>query len=334
MARAQARDLVRVARTGRQFFQQMAAGTGCSCINGFAISVKQEGGKRDPSRPCIVFYVSQKLSLRSLPVHNRIPRQINLPWEHSDDGVLEILTDVVAATFQAVAFTGRERPCPAGISIGHVDITAGTLGCWVRDRSSGTPVILSNNHVMANSNQASIGDPILQPGPADGGTPSQDTIARLTRFRTIDFSSGANNTVDGAIATPTDPGVVDHAIKAIGGGIPTETRDIGVDDLGDPVQKSGRTTEHTQGTVQAVNGTVNVKYGIFEKATFVDQIIVEAPTGDFSAGGDSGSAVLDSDNKLIGLLFAGSEGQGGQPGSTIINPIRYVFSQLDLETLS
>jgi hypothetical protein len=334
MARAQARDLVRVARTGRQFFQQMAAATGCSCVNGFGISVKQEGGKRDPKKPCIVFYVSQKLSLRRLPVHNRIPKQINLPWEYSDDGVLEILTDVIPATFQAVSFIGRQRPCPGGISIGHVDITAGTLGCWVRDKSSGAQVILSNNHVMANSNQASLGDPILQPGPADGGSAPQDTIATLTRFKTVDFSSGANNTVDGAIATPTDSSIVDHGIKGIGGGIPTQTRDIGVDDLGAAVQKSGRTTEHTQGAVQAVNATVSVKYGIFEKATFVDQIIVEAPTGDFSAGGDSGSAVLDSEKKLIGLLFAGSEGQEGQPGSTIINPIRHVFSQLNLETIS
>jgi hypothetical protein len=239
MAKAQARDLVRVARTGRQFFQQMAAATGCSCINGFGISYKQTDGERDPSKPCIVFYVSQKLSLRRLPLHNRIPRQINLPWEHTKDGVLEILTDVIPASFHAVAFTGRERPCPGGISIGHV----------------------------ANSNQASLGDPILQPGPADGGAGPQDTIATLTRFRTIDFSSGANNTVDGAVATPTDPSVVDPSIKGIGPDIPRATRDISVDDLGAAVQKSGRTTEHTQGTVEAVSATVSVKYGIFEKAT-------------------------------------------------------------------
>lgn len=332
MAMATARDLVRVARTGRQFFQQMAAATGCTCVNGFAISLKKVGGRRT-QQPCIVFYVSQKVSLRRLPVHNRIPKQINLPWEYSEDGVLEIVTDVVPATFQALAFTARERPCPGGISIGHVDITAGTLGCWVRDRVSGANVILSNNHVMANSNHASLGDPILQPGPADGGVAPQDTIATLTRFKTIEFGSGATNTVDAAIATLTGPGIFKHSIKAIGDDIPKCTRDIGVDDLGTAVHKSGRTSEHTQGTVESVNFTGTVKYGIFEKATFVDQIIVEAPQGDFSAGGDSGSAVLDSQNCLVGLLFAGSEGQGGQPGSTIVNPIRQVFGQLDLETI-
>src|SRR5438309_2051812 len=45
----------------------------------------------------------------------------------------------------------------------------------------GRRVVLSNNHILANSNAARIGDPILQPGPADAGT-RDDTIATLERF--------------------------------------------------------------------------------------------------------------------------------------------------------
>ena len=41
-----------------------------------------------------------------------------------------------------------------------------------------------------------------------------------------------------------------------------------------------------------------------------------------SQGGDSGSAVLDQNNHLVGLLFAGSD------SSTIINRIENVFSVL------
>ena len=168
MAQATVRDLVRVVRTGRQFFQQLVGATGCTCINGFGVAMKRTENKKT-DQPCIVFYVSKKLSLRHLPVHNRIPMQFNMPWEYSDDNVLEIVTDVMPATFQALSFTARERPCPGGISAGHVDITAGTLGAWVKDKANDQPVILSNNHVLANSNQAALGDAIVQPGPVDGG---------------------------------------------------------------------------------------------------------------------------------------------------------------------
>src|SRR5439155_937308 len=62
-----------------------------------------------------------------------------------------------------VGRTKRIRPAPGGVSIGHVQITAGTLG--VLARRNGRPVILSNNHVLANQNAGRVGDPIRQPGP-------------------------------------------------------------------------------------------------------------------------------------------------------------------------
>jgi hypothetical protein len=207
----------------------------------------------------------------------------------------------------------------------------------VKDKTTGEAVLLSNNHVLANSNNAAIGDPILQPGPHDGGNDPADRFATLTRFHPIDFTPGASNVIDAAIGTPVDPAFVAPDIKDIGNDIPKETRNITVADLGQVVQKSGRTTEHTTGYIDTVNTTVAVKYGMFEKATFVDQIVIEAALTeeDISAGGDSGSAVLDRNKKLIGLLFAGSERDdgAGQPATAIINPIKYVFNLLNLETL-
>jgi hypothetical protein len=41
-----------------------------------------------------------------------------------------------------------------------------------------------------------------------------------------------------------------------------------------------------------------------------------------SQGGDSGSAVLDDERRLVGLLFAGSE------TTTVVNRIEHVFSAL------
>src|SRR3989304_4203506 len=81
--------------------------------------------------------------------------------------------------------TSRVRPAPGGVGIGHPRATAGTLGGLARPRSGG-PVILSNNHVLANSNDAKAGDVILQPGAADGGRP-EDGIARLASFVPLVF---------------------------------------------------------------------------------------------------------------------------------------------------
>lgn len=336
MAQAKVSDLIRVVRTARPLFLQFMAAIGCDCINGFAIAYKRTKGKKTKT-PSIVFYVNRKLSLRSLPVQNRIPKQFNIPWEYTKDGVLEIVTDVQAAQFQSLEYTDRMRPCPGGYSIGHIDITAGTLGCLVKDKlNPDAPVILSNNHVLANSNQAIPGDPILQPGPYDGGTDPNDRIATLARFKEISFESGVGNYVDAAIATPDNPDDVLHEIKDVGTDVPTETWDVTVDDLGNSVHKTGRTTEHTSGYIDAVHATVRVKYSLAEKATFVDQMMITQSLAeeDISAGGDSGSAVLDQQNRLLGLLFAGSERDeaNNEPAMAIVNPIKHVFNLLQLET--
>ena len=129
------------------------------------VGYKVSGGQRTPDLS-FVCSVRHKVDLSQLAAKDRIPAEV--------DGVP---TDVVATgTLRALqAPTGRFRPAPGGVSIGHRDITAGTLGCLVR--KGGVTYILSNNHVLANSNAASPGDPILQPGPYDGGTVAGDHMA-------------------------------------------------------------------------------------------------------------------------------------------------------------
>ena len=88
----------------------------------------------------------------------------------------------------------RFRPnIPAGVSIGHYLVTAGTLGAIVFDRNTGEPLILSNNHVLANSNEAEIGDAILQPGPTDHGVRPDDVVAKLHRFEMLRFYSDSES---------------------------------------------------------------------------------------------------------------------------------------------
>ncbi|HEY5915333.1 MAG TPA: hypothetical protein VJA21_32525 [Verrucomicrobiae bacterium] len=333
MARASFHHYRQLLRGANQFSQMLQ----CDCINGYAIGLKRVRGKMTSDLALTVF-VSRKLSLRRLPLASRIPQTLRLPDERVADGVLEFVTDVQEAQFQSLEYVARQRPAPSGISIGHVAITAGTLGGLVRDKASGAVVILSNNHVLANSNEGVPGDAILQPGPHDGGVDPGDRIATLTRFVPINFQPHAGNRVDGAIATPTDPArnQVIWNTRDIGPKTPALARDLGDADLGLAVQKTGRTTSHTEGFVQSLFATVQVKYDLFRQATFVDQIIVSqaASQPEFSNGGDSGSLVYDADRRCIGLLFGGSEGTANEPGITIVNPIPHVLRELNVEFLA
>jgi hypothetical protein len=261
-----------------------------------------------------------------------LPNVPNLP------AVLDNIPVEIELTGQFVAWsnpTTKQRPAPNGFSIGHPAITAGTLGAKVIN-SSGVAYILSNNHVLANSNNAVIGDAALQPGPADGGVNPADAIGTLAAFKPIDFSANGSNTFDGAIALVTNPTDVtgstplDDCYGAPASGIFGDANSDGLFDdknalLGLAVQKCGRTTKLTHGTITAINATVTICYQpvfIFclKSARFVDQVIITP--GGFSAGGDSGSLIVtdDANKNPVGLLFAGSTSQ------TIANRIDLVLT--------
>ena len=191
----------------------------------------------------------------------------------------------------------KVRPILAGISISHPDVTAGTLGGIFMH--NGKPVILTNNHVAANTNAAKIGDPIYQPGTYDGGR-SRDTIGRLVDF--VPLKNGVNQdsaivSVDTSFETAFN---LTNARRIAGIANPrTKMR----------IWKTGRTTAGTRGRVIGIGGTFSVDYGDSRPVyiTVKDCII----TTNISDGGDSGSLLMTGNprkdaNKAVGLLFAGS----------------------------
>ena len=98
-------------------------------------------------------------------------------------------------------YRSKQRPLLIGSSTGFLTsgfIMAGTLGCFVRSRSSTDLYILSNNHVLADENRYPRGGSIVQPGTLDGGSPTADRVAKLTRF--VRLAPGQTNFVDCAIA--------------------------------------------------------------------------------------------------------------------------------------
>ena len=221
---------------------------------------------------------------------------------------------------QAQQPEAKNRPAPGGVSISHCKVNGfGTLGCWVND-DSGKQYILSNNHVLTHYiNHARTTDEILQPGLRDRprGKQRGDEIAHFSRCIDIQFD---DNKVDVAIAEVINPKDVDPKIMRIGRiqGI----RQKGYDLLGLKVQKFGRKTNLTTGTVTAIDLTIKVKYDD-RKAIFIDQIEIFGEEQPFSEKGDSGSLILDKDNKAVGLLFAGTIF-----GATYANTIENVITKL------
>lgn len=351
-------------------------------VVGVAVGFKETEGIITDT-PAVVVLVEQKKPLAALSVDEMIPREVG-----------GVRTDVYEVGFLQAQQTPRDRyrpTIPGGVSIGHYKVTAGTLGAMVRDRTTGERFILSNNHVLANSNEALVGDAVLQPAATDQGRDPGDVVARLERFITLHYLEGPvgtptpgpgpgptpgpvdptrppgcdiadvlvgasnflarlagsekrlqatsaqavgeeslaarteaqqaviTNTVDCALARPLSDAMFGSEILNIGQVSGTKNPALGM-----RVRKSGRTTGYTEGNITLINATVNVSYNTSvgtRTARFTGQIITEA----MSQGGDSGSLVVDTtENKAVGLLFAGS------PVATIFTPMNLVLSALNI----
>ncbi|WP_164699908.1 hypothetical protein [Modestobacter sp. KNN46-3] len=223
----------------------------------------------------------------------------------------------------------RGRPLRPGASVGHRDVTAGTLGGFVRRRGTEELLVLSNNHVLANSDAGVTGDPVFQPGVADGGLDT-DRVGSLAAF--IRFRLEPGNLVDAAVAA-LDPGMTTNPAGYPGGPLSAVVAAADDTDPDELVEKVGRTTGHTRGRITAVEvDGVGVQ---FDDAvhTFDDQVEIEGVSGGFSAGGDSGSVIWRSrDRAPLGLLFAGSTTGGSAGGGvTFANPLATVLRELDVE---
>lgn len=222
--------------------------------------------------------------------------------------------------FEAFALTKRYRPVPIGVSVGNNnECAAGTIGCQVW--KNGQLYLLSNNHVLARENNASIGEPIVQPGRYDRRCRnyiSTDYVADLADFEPLKFD-GRDNTIDCAIARYAISNVSCATLSGYYG-FPSSTTVPAY--VNQPIKKVGRTSSLTTGTVIAVNVTTNVGYSS-GTARFVGQIYT---SGSFSRSGDSGSLVVtnDGNNNPVGLLFAGTS-----QGNSLLNPIDLVLTRFN-----
>ncbi len=229
-----------------------------------------------------------------------------------------------------------------------VDCCSGTLGALVEDTSR-RQYLLSNNHVLARSDHASVGDTIVQPGLIDNNcSPLGDgagvaPVAQLTSW--LPLSSKQTN-ADAAIAQVTsravDPGgrILEMGLKQADGTLGASAP--GISSTGGKgeaawldltVAKSGRTTGLTCGGISALDLDVTVDYYLdcaetrpYLTKTFTHQIGVSG--NQFSDAGDSGALVVDAANaEPVGLYFAGGTDIAGV-SQGVANPASDVLSEL------
>ena len=306
----------------------------------------------------VVCLVTKKISKNELKDKDIIPNIIDgMPTDVIEVGKVKALglaDDMSHGIARDIDRKTKLRPAPMGTSGGHFKITAGTNGEILL--IDGNYCIGTNNHVAAMSNEAKIGDAYLQPGPHDGGKTPYDIIGHLYKYEPINFvgipsdcqiakivtktcnlfawlfgrktrlnsiyANNVGNLVDAAAVVVSNKNSVLPKILDIG--LPEGQKRAVIDML---VQKSGRTTEYTSnGHITSVDATINVSYGTGKTALFENQILISQPG--FSAGGDSGSLVLDMDNYAIGKLFAGSD------QVTIANHINDYLQALNAELVT
>jgi hypothetical protein len=202
---------------------------------------------------------------------------------------------------------------------------SGTLGALVN--RGGSNYILSANHVLAKSGSGSVGDPIIQPGLTDASCSASNAhvVANLSQMAPLKTSN-----VDAALAL-ISPGAVDTTggilELASGGGAAAPASGNANPSVGEGVAKSGRSTGLTCSSISSVNTSAKVDYqpscnaGTTFSVTFTDQLVISG--GSFSASGDSGALVVDSNTaQPVGLLYAGND------TSTVANPMSDVLNAL------
>src|SRR3984957_17697063 len=235
--------------------------------------------------------------------------------------------------------SAQSFPIELGTSGGNADDKSGRFCCGGTLGSllvrNGSFYILSNNHVLARTDQAAPGEPISQPGIIDTNcsTAGTNTVANLTSFVNL---QAAGTNVDAAIALIV-PGAVDLTgnILSLGStatgntpnaGPPHQGRGI-LASIGEQVAKSGRTSGLSCSTVSATNLSPSVTYqtqcngGTSFSVTYRNQVAVSG--GGFSAGGDSGSLIVDQGTAdPVALLYGGSD------TDSVGNPVGDVLAAL------
>lgn len=237
----------------------------------------------------IVIYVRKKVPIDQVAPQDLVDAEI----EGMKTDVIEVGAIVAQFTIPTpqqlllVSRMTRYRPVPMGVSLGATSVTAGSAGVLVKHKTDGRVGIRTNYHVSKNDEN------VVQPGPIDGGG-DLDKVGRSI-----------------GISIPVSGGKVDIGVVVLDDIklARTEILDLGIPKgvntnptVGMKLKKSGRTSGLTEGTITSISAVLSIQYNDGIKT--LEALIL---TSKMSDGGDSGSALLDEANNVVGHIFAGSD---------------------------
>ena len=281
------------------------------------IGIKERGGDLTDDLSFRVYVV------RKLPDDQLTPDQI-IP-----DQIMGVKTDVIQHDVPTVTVdAGKYRPLKGGIQIDNEkESIVGTLGCVAQVNVTNEVVVLTNAHITQAGGAT---------GSVEMGQPEYIDCC-CCACDEIGFSASADQKLDGTM----DAAIV-HLKSGVGAinvirmlntdgseGAPQGSANAAV--TTDTVVKVGRTSDKTQGTVVSI--THATAAGSDGTPARTNQILIKPNTGTtlFQDLGDSGSALMDKNNKVIGLMW-GAYLTPGHPlfGHGIASPIAAVLTALNI----
>lgn len=237
-----------------------------------------------------------------------IPAQ--LPARLQSGKVYNVLTDIVTGS----AFGKASMPLTGSVAESGNDGFKGSACCLVTD-NQGNTFLVTCCHVFTN------GD--LQNPQSNTG--KEDVLYDSNSIGQWTFGS-MDNTGDFALVQLEDPGdfIADNAPETF----TNQQRDVSSADFLLQVNVRGRKTIGTGFVIDVVEKNMGIQYNLGQTQIFDKVILVgnQASTNcsPASADGDSGGAVFDNQNQLIGIIA------GLTPKFSIIIPLQTPIANLSL----
>lgn len=247
---------------------------------------------------------------------------------------------------------GKHRPLVGGVSVccarmGLQGFHAGTLGALARTTETDPPILvgLSNHHVLAFDSNRAFGDEIMQPEPGPLGVIPSDRVGALASWAYPE--QVFEGTADAAVCTIEVPALAEISEVGVTAGTASES-------IGMQVRKRGRTTGLTFGIVTTENDQLRGSY-LVDCPNFppvnnpfngqpttlrrlTNQFLVKPDfilSVSFSDHGDSGSVVVDTQNRIVGLLHGGGYVDEHSPQEVAVaTPISIVEQDLRISLTS
>ncbi len=280
-------------------------------ILGYGVGPKVSKGGKDGF--CVVFFVRKKLAKERLRHLVQIPEQLRI-----ETLGLNIQTDVQEWGKPPVAHLAPGSEI--GDSFGH----KGTVTAAVRERGTGKPLILSCSHVLAQGGEGAHEGDLIESPVFPLANPGVNVVGALFSF--MNLKRHTNNSLDAATATPSAGIPASNHIPGIGSiAVIRDLRQENADDInGLPLRKIGATSGTLSGTLGNMHISIPLVYHEMDGDPVLNFVDLVEITCD-SEPGDSGAAIIDDNNRLVGMNIGGNEN-----GSGLFTHIQPVFDCLGL----